>query len=91
MARANRNSDGYPVLSERQGVDARADSGDSGTHVHSYLTTPEAATYLNVSTQFLEIARHRGVGPPYCKIGRAVRYRRASLDQWMISNEKRAN
>jgi len=53
-----------------------------------YLNTREAAMYLNVSTQFLEIARHRRIGPPYCKVGRAVRYRRASLDEWMISNER---
>jgi excisionase family DNA binding protein len=65
------------------------DEPDRGLVSQQYLTTPEAARYLNVSTQFLEIARYRGVGPPYCKIGRAVRYRRSRLDEWMISNERR--
>ena len=65
-------------------TETRVDGGGS-----DYLNTREAAAYLNVSTQFLEIARSRGTGPPYCKVGRAVRYRRAGLDEWMITNEKR--
>ena len=50
-----------------------------------YLTTEQAATYTNYSTQYLEIARHRadGSGPDYIKQSRAVRYRRADLDRWM--------
>jgi hypothetical protein len=50
-----------------------------------YLSTEQAATYVNYSTQFLEIARHKadGSGPPYIKQSRAVRYRRADLDKWM--------
>ncbi len=40
-----------------------------------YLTTVEAANYLKLSRQFLEIARHRGdgSGPQYIKLARAVR------------------
>ena len=50
-----------------------------------YLSTEQAATFINYSTQFLEIARHKadGSGPPYIKQQRAVRYRRADLDAWM--------
>ena len=40
----------------------------------AYLTTTEAASYLRMSKQFLEIARHRGNGPPYIKLAQAVRY-----------------
>ena len=44
------------------------------TETHNpYLTTLEAADYLRLSRQFLEIARHRGNGPPYIKLSRAVR------------------
>jgi excisionase family DNA binding protein len=50
---------------------------------HEYLTTEEASKYLNVSTQYLEIARHKGDGPPYIKLARAVRYKRTDLDSWM--------
>jgi Helix-turn-helix domain len=54
----------------------------------AYLTTSEAASYLRVSKQFLEIARHRGDGPPYIKLARAVRYYRPSLDQWMLERQR---
>ncbi len=57
-------------------------------HRTSYLTTTEAANYLRMSKQFLEIARHRGDGPPYIKLARAVRYHRPSLDQWMLERQR---
>lgn len=47
-----------------------------------WLTTAEAARYLSCSTQFLEIARHKGDGPPYSKNIR-IRYSRTDLDKWM--------
>jgi hypothetical protein len=52
-----------------------------------YLNTPQAATYVNYSEEFLEIARHRadGSGPDYIKQSRAVRYKRSDLDRWMES------
>lgn len=48
-----------------------------------YLTTPEAAKYLSVSIQFLEISRHKGAGPKYVKLSRMVRYPREELDRFM--------
>lgn len=55
-----------------------------------YLTTLEAAQYLNCSPQYLNIARCRRKGPPHCKLGRAVRYRKAALDDWMLRSEMQA-
>jgi excisionase family DNA binding protein len=54
-----------------------------------YLTTVEAAQYLKLSRQFLEVARHRGdgSGPRFIKLARAVRYRRAELDRWMAAHD----
>jgi predicted DNA-binding transcriptional regulator AlpA len=54
-----------------------------------YLRTRDAATYLGVSPQFLEIGRSRGFGPRFVKIGRIVRYRRIALDRWMSLHEHR--
>ena len=48
-----------------------------------YLKTKQAARYLGLSTQFLEIARHKGDGPPYLKMSKAVRYKRSDLNAWM--------
>lgn len=53
------------------------------------LNELEAAKYITMSAAFLRMARLRGVvgnrtpGPPYLKLGRNVRYRRADLDQWL--------
>lgn len=56
-----------------------------------YLTTVEAAGYLNCSRQYLEIGRCKGYGPPFCKLGRAVRYRKSALNEWMVAHEHRPN
>ena len=60
-------------------------------NIAEYLRTPEAARHLSVSHQYLEVSRCRGEGPPYVKLGRAVRYRRAALDEWAKSRECRPN
>lgn len=49
------------------------------------LDTPEAATYIRLSKPTLERLRLTGEGPPYAKLGKAVRYRRADLDAWLAS------
>ncbi|MBZ0096990.1 MAG: helix-turn-helix domain-containing protein [Sulfuricella sp.] len=53
------------------------------------MDTVQAAAYLGVSTQFLEIARCKGNSPVYSKWGRLVKYRRVALDEWLASHEKR--
>jgi hypothetical protein len=42
-----------------------------------------AAEFLGVSVRTLQAWRVRGGGPPYCKIGRAVRYQRRALLKFM--------
>ena len=66
----------------------KADQADPQADCSAYLTTSEAANYLRMSKQFLEITRHRGGGPPYIKLARAVRYYRPSLDQWMLERQR---
>lgn len=48
-----------------------------------WLDTHAAAAYLSLTRKQLEHWRSSGGGPPYAKIGRHVRYRRAELDAWM--------
>ena len=71
--------------------DAADTEPNSRSQRRRYLTTKEAALYLNVSTQFLEICRHRGIGPTYSKAGRAVRYAVDWLDEWMLLNQRKAS
>jgi len=53
------------------------------------LKDPEAALYIGMSESFLRQSRMDGVrenrtpGPPFVKIGRAVRYLREDLDTWL--------
>jgi hypothetical protein len=53
-----------------------------------FLRTREAASFLNVSPQFLEASRRRGDGPPFVKWRMTVRYRRSALDAWMRAKER---
>jgi excisionase family DNA binding protein len=52
------------------------------------LTPKEAAQLLKVSLSWLAKARMRGDGPPFIKIGRAVRYSEAALLQWMRAQQR---
>jgi len=58
--------------------------------IRPIMTTNEAAEYLRVSHQTLEIARHKGRGPQYSKMGRMVRYTKIDLDKW-VDDHKRNN
>jgi excisionase family DNA binding protein len=50
------------------------------------FSNAEAAAYLGISSEALEIWRCTGrYKIPYLKIGRRVRYRRADLDAWLAS------
>jgi hypothetical protein len=46
------------------------------------LNEAEAARFLNISPRTLQAWRSRGFGPPFVRIGRAIRYRRCDLEQW---------
>ena len=49
-----------------------------------YLTTMQAAKILQVSPKTLESWRRTQLqGPPYCKEGHLVRYRKSDLDAYM--------
>ncbi len=47
------------------------------------LTPKEGARFLNMSESFLAKARMNGNGPPYLKLGRAVRYRKSDIMGWL--------
>ncbi|MDK2849084.1 MAG: hypothetical protein PWP34_2437 [Desulfuromonadales bacterium] len=53
------------------------------------LQEKDAAEYIGMSVHFLRADRlnghlpNRTPGPPFLKIGRAIRYRVADLDEWL--------
>jgi excisionase family DNA binding protein len=50
------------------------------------MDTKQAAKYLNLKRNTLEVWRVQGSGPPFCKFGRSVRYRRTDLDAFIERN-----
>jgi excisionase family DNA binding protein len=53
----------------------------------SQLTSTEVAEILGVSERTLHRWNTLRVGPPRCKLGRKVLYRRAALEEWLAANE----
>lgn len=50
-----------------------------------WLTPTQAARYVQLPARQLQQWRYLKKGPPYSLAGRAVRYRRADLDAWLIA------
>jgi predicted DNA-binding transcriptional regulator AlpA len=53
--------------------------------MNNLLCTSEAAGYVGLAPVTLERMRLTGEGPPFAKLGRAVRYRLQDLDNWVAS------
>ena len=51
--------------------------------------TPATAEYMGKPPRTLEQWRHIDCGPPYIKLGAAVRYRRSDVDAWLEANTVR--
>ena len=59
-------------------------AGSGEGHPDDILTTRELAAWLEVSTQFLEIGRCKGYGPPWIAYSRrSIRYRRRDVLLWL--------
>jgi N-acetylglutamate synthase/N-acetylornithine aminotransferase len=55
-----------------------------------YLNPREAAAYIRSSTSTLAKRRLYGGGPEFCRIGRAIRYCKADLDEFMVRSRSRS-
>jgi len=54
------------------------------------LTVREAAALLRLSERTLERHRVAGTGPAYIALGRAIRYRRRDLRDWIECNARQS-
>jgi hypothetical protein len=52
------------------------------------LTPAETAKFLRISVSWLAKARMQGDGPPYIRVGHAIRYGEAALWQWTKSRQR---
>ena len=50
-----------------------------------WMRATETAKHINVREQTLAKWRMLNEGPPYAKVGRAIRYSRARVDEWLES------
>jgi Helix-turn-helix domain len=55
-----------------------------------YLKPREAATYIKTTLNTLAKRRVYGDGPKFCRIGRAIRYRKSDLDEFMTGSSARS-
>lgn len=72
------------ALSRRQDVTGPAVS-PSGNRVVELWSECEAAAVIGVSAQSLSRWRKAGIGPPYLRLGRKVRYRPGDVSAWIDS------
>ena len=69
----------------RELLDRLADDLEDDT----LMTTQETANWLNVSSQFFEIGRSHGYGPPPTVLSpKVVRYRKNSVLKWLLERER---
>ena len=58
------------------------------TKADKYLSTRQAAEYLELSTRTLDRYRVSGGGPVFHRFGGRVRYLRADLDAWAATRRR---
>jgi excisionase family DNA binding protein len=56
-------------------------------NTEEYFRPPEAATYLRTSTSTLAKLRCAGGGPYFVRIGRAIRYKKSDLEDFMAKSK----
>lgn len=61
---------------------------NQGIGLQGLLSPKELATLLNLKEGTLRVWRTRGFGPPYLKLGRAVRYNPADVDAWLQQRQR---
>lgn len=55
---------------------------------HDNLTTAEAADYLRQGQRTLLRWRALRIGPPWCKAGQRVLYRKTDIDAWLEAQRR---
>ena len=66
-------------------------SASTSTPLLDSLITPDTlADRLGVQRRTIDEWRITGRGPKYIRIGKAVRYRPAAVDEWLLEQERRS-
>jgi hypothetical protein len=73
-----------------QDIPEKSSNTPAGEPAAILLTTRQAAIYLSLEPQTLEVWRGRGRGPSFVKIGSLVRYERQELQAFVERNRRRS-
>lgn len=66
------------------------DTPETGAVVSNQpLTETDAATRLGLKVATLRAWRNQGRGPAYVRLGRAIRYLAADIEEFLVSNRHR--
>jgi excisionase family DNA binding protein len=68
------------------GLEDTNTAGAAGAVGHQPLTETEAAARLGLKVATLRAWRNQGRGPAYVRLGRAVRYLTADIEEFLTSN-----
>ena len=72
----------------RTGSTANPSNGDA-RHGDHLLSRDDIEDQYRFPKRWLELAAHRGDGPPFVKISsRLVRYRRSDFESWLAKHER---
>lgn len=71
------------ILERLEAIEAKIGQPD-----REYLNAEEAAGFLGLSKQQLDVHRMKGGGPPFHKVGRRVLYSVSDLRAWMASHRR---
>ena len=89
MERAHQRQEAKRLVQSAQEPNrSRSRASNIGTDLEHLLTPKDAANLLRLSESWLAKARMRGDGPPYVKLGRAIRYREGAVLQWLRSRQR---
>ena len=89
MERAHQRQEAKRLVQSAQEPNrSRSRASNIGTDLEHLLTPKQAAQFLRLSLSWLAKARMRGDGPPYVKLGRAIRYREGAVLQWLRSRQR---
>jgi predicted DNA-binding transcriptional regulator AlpA len=76
------------LLSKLKSVLDKSKANQAG--LPEWMSPPTVAGYTDSSVSTLAKLRLRGGGPRFCRIGRAIRYRRSDVDDWLASTGRRS-
>jgi excisionase family DNA binding protein len=65
------------------------ENGEAQAVAPTPLTEIEAAARLGLKVATLRAWRHQGKGPAFVRLGRAIRYVRSDIDQFLAANRHR--